>query len=191
MALSDAVAQQVLGEIHTLAKHIDAQAIALERTAKLTNDAATNVVAGIRQALRETEQTMQAMQKGTQVDIRFADQLRELNRVAAILGNAREDIPKEVRKIVADAREVAYVTMEENKGEAVRAFHTAAAETMEAATSEYKAELRLLGAGIAAVAVVVALLASMAGYVMGKQTGYAIAQAEAGASTVVAKKKGP
>ncbi len=178
MNLTDPVAQHVMGAMHVLTQRIDAIALAQEQTAKLTNNAANNVVASIRQVLGETEEKMRSWQKGTQVDVRFAEQLKELNRITKLIGDAREKIPKEVREIAHNARDVALTALEHAKANAGQAFFESAEETMHAATSKYKMELKTMGAVISVVAVVIALLAAIAGYQIGKQTGYTMAQLE-------------
>jgi len=68
--------------------------------------------------------------------------------------------------------------LEQAKANAGQAFFASAEETLHAATSKYKMELKTMGAVISVVAVLIALLAAIAGYHIGKQTGYTMAQLE-------------
>ena len=179
MALSDVVAQQVLGEINTLSKKIDAQFIALDKTAKLTADAANSVVGNVRQALAEAENVMKDMQKGSRVDIRFKEQLWALGRIEKVIGDAREQIPTEVRRITHEAQRAANETLEVCKANSVNAFHAAGIELLNAEIAKSKRSTLALGAGIAAIAALLSVMVGTIGYSIGQQTSFSMTHTEA------------
>ena len=176
MSLTDAVAAQVLGEVHGLAQRIDDLAVSMEHTAAMTDASAHALIKSTRQVLAEAEEAAKRLHKSNtlpvidQLQAKLKEHITTLDRTAGTVKLAADTIKSDARLAVNDAREAVRIVIGEGKANAAAALQQQAAAMMESATHANNARMLAIGGGIAAVVV---LLAGIAGYVAGKDAGEA------------------
>lgn len=175
-ALTDKIAAQVMGEVHALTTRIDSLVLELQNTAVVTEASAHAMVKNTRQLLNEAAEAATALHQDNTLPIidrlkeLLKDQINALNNRARAVTQAAEDIKKDTRQALHDARAAASVVVDESKTMAAAAMQQEAALVLKSVANKNKAQTLAIGGGVAAVVV---LVAGIVGYVAGNNVGEA------------------
>lgn len=188
-ALTDEIAARVMGEIHALTTRIDSLVLELQNTAAVTEASAQAMLKNTRQLLIEAAEAAKALHQDNTLPIidrlkeLLKDQINALNNRAGAVTKAAEDIRKDTRQALHDARAAASVVVEEGKEKAAAALQEEVKLVLESVTNKNKAQALAIGAGMALIVVLVAAISGYwVGHHAGDADGYAKAREESAAA---------